>query len=335
MPVTKPITVVPFEPSRANEWTKFLHSSDNGTLFHDLDFLAYHPEGRFDFHHLLFFQGEELIALLPGAIVAHENCRKFISPAGASVGGFVLPPRISVSCAIGICRELQKHMDRMECGQIEFRIGPGYYSRLLAETQSFALAATGFLLQKRWICPRISLPGDGDVAAIVPSAKRRSSVRTALGRDLRVEPAGIDRLPEFYSVLKANRAKHNALPTHTEAELCWLLQHLPERIRLFTCTFENRIIGGTVMFDLNERITYWFYPCHDDEFQSFRVPTVVLFRMFEEYLRRGFSHIDLGPTGDADLSACAYRLNEGNLFFKEEMGGIGHCRDTWVWKKNS
>jgi hypothetical protein len=33
-------------------WRAFLHDSNNATLFHDLDFLGYHPPDRYDFRHL-------------------------------------------------------------------------------------------------------------------------------------------------------------------------------------------------------------------------------------------------------------------------------------------
>jgi hypothetical protein len=81
------ITVHPYEPGQATEWKAFLEASNNGTLFHDLDFLAYHPLERFDTHHLMFRQNGKLIALLPAAIVSEPDDRRFLkSPYGASVG---------------------------------------------------------------------------------------------------------------------------------------------------------------------------------------------------------------------------------------------------------
>jgi hypothetical protein len=46
--------------------------SNNGTLFHDLDFLGYHM-GKFDTQHLMFRQGGRLIAILPAAVVVEPK----------------------------------------------------------------------------------------------------------------------------------------------------------------------------------------------------------------------------------------------------------------------
>jgi hypothetical protein len=115
-------------------------------------------------------------------------------------------------------------------------------------------------------------------------------------------------------------------------ELETLLTRKPDAIRLFICKLAERIIGGTVIFELNDRVAYSFYPCHDEDFAAYRPPAVVLFRILEEYTRRGFRYLDLGPTGDIELSHMGLTLNKGGAFFKHGMGGVGYCRDTWRWQ---
>jgi hypothetical protein len=328
------IDVVPFESKHREEWRTFVTASDNGTLFHDLDFLDYHPKGRFEEHHLLFYDRGELVAVLPAAIVpGSDGARRLASPYGASIGGFVLPQHQQAELTIAICHRLQQHARDLGVAGVDLRIGPSYYNRSAGDSLGFALPAAGFTLAQRWICPVIRLPQRiEEVINVIPSSKRRSSVRTALAKGLLVRPAGIERLTEFYSMLEADRSKHQARPTHTEGELRWLLEKLPDRIRLFICTLDDRMVGGTVMFDLNDRVSYWFYPCHDERFTSYRPPSVVLYRMLEEYTRRRFLYVDLGPTGNMLMGSGPCHLNEGNLFFKQEMGGVVTCRDAWRWE---
>jgi lipid II:glycine glycyltransferase (peptidoglycan interpeptide bridge formation enzyme) len=212
------------------------------------------------------------------------------------------------------------------------RIGPGYYNRSGGDSLSFALPAAGFTLVQRWICPAIRLPqASEEIIKAIPTSKRRTSVRAALARGLRFAAADIERLPEFYSVLAANRAKHQARPTHTEQELQWLLERLPDRIRMFICTLDEKIVGGTVMFDLNDHVSYSFYGCHDEQFNVYKPPTVVLYRTLEEYIRRRFSYVDLGPTGSVVIGGPCH-LNEGNLHLKQTLGGAVFCRDAWKWE---
>jgi hypothetical protein len=327
------IDVVPFEPKHRDEWRAFVAASDNGTLFHDPDFLAYHPAGRFEEHHLLFYDRGELVAVLPAAIVpGADGARRLASPYGASIGGFVLPEHQSAELTISLCHRLQQYARDLGIAGVDLRIGPSYYNRSSGDSLGFALAAAGFALARRWICPAVRLPqAREEVARLIPSSRRRTSVRSALAKGLNVSAAGIERLPEFYSVLEANRAKHGARPTHTEAELRWLLERLPDRVKMFVCTLDDVVVGGTVMFDLNDRVSYSFYPCHDERFDDHRPPSVVLYRMLEEYTRRRFHYVDLGPTGDVIAGGGPCRLNEGNLYFKQQMGGVVFCRDAWEW----
>src|SRR5215471_12773101 len=84
-----PITAEPLGASES-EWERFLAQSANGTLFHDLRFLRYHPEHRFCFHHLIFKQRGKTNALLTGGLAETAEGLMFCSPLGASIGGFAV-----------------------------------------------------------------------------------------------------------------------------------------------------------------------------------------------------------------------------------------------------
>src|SRR5262249_61363849 len=85
----KPASAITVEPLAADEavWENFLAHAPNGTLFHDLRFLRYHPPDRFRFHHLVFQRNGELVALLPGGLASNAERPMFSSPLGASIGG--------------------------------------------------------------------------------------------------------------------------------------------------------------------------------------------------------------------------------------------------------
>jgi hypothetical protein len=67
--------------------SELLARSANGTLFHDLRFLRYHPADRFEFHHLVLRRKGKPIALLPGGLCRAADPPMFSSPLGASIGG--------------------------------------------------------------------------------------------------------------------------------------------------------------------------------------------------------------------------------------------------------
>jgi hypothetical protein len=323
------ITVEKYTPDHAAEWATFLAGSDNGTLFHDLRFLAYHTPDRFETHHLLFRRGTELVALLPAAIVAEPDGRRFLkSPYGASVGGSALKVGEHSATVISIVQSLQGYALARGWAGVELRVGPAVYARRPNENLSYALLARGFVLARRWLCHMIALPNDPTQAVgAIPTHSRRRYARYALRQGVTPLEVGAERLGEFYGVLEQNRAKHGARPTHSLAELKQLLGLVPDRIRLFLYTLRDAPIAGALVFELNTSAAYLFYLCHDERFERYRATSLAVAHVMEQCAARGLRYLDLGPSTFADL-----RLNHGLATFKEEMGGVGFCRDTWRWE---
>src|ERR1700740_2881334 len=87
----------PYRPEDADAWKTFLGDSNNGTLFHDLDFLAYHPPGKYDFRHLIASRANGIEALIPGAV---SKDGVFVSLAGASIGGPAVKKTITAEACL-------------------------------------------------------------------------------------------------------------------------------------------------------------------------------------------------------------------------------------------
>ena len=58
--------IIPFEKSNISEkmWDDFVINSNNGTMFQMQRFLAYHSSDKFDYHHLVIFDGNKIIDTL-------------------------------------------------------------------------------------------------------------------------------------------------------------------------------------------------------------------------------------------------------------------------------
>jgi hypothetical protein len=321
------IEVVQFTPEHYEEWQHFLQGSNNGTLFHDLDFLSYHPHGRFATHHLIFRKGDKTIAVLPAAILESVDGKPILrSPYGASVGGLVLPEHLSMEVTLDLVGCLKEHAVALQLGGIEICLGPGLYLRKPNENLSFALAAMGFELVRRWLCHVVPLTGNSDGALRCLNRRKMQDVRMGLSRGLRPREMGAAAVAEFYDLLVRNKAKHQALPTHTLAELVDLFRRVPGRIRLFLCEKDGREVAGVLVFILNEQVANTFYICHDDAYGEPLATTVLLAHVIEQTARDGFRFLDLGPTTHDD-----WQLNRGLAFYKEGFGAEGFCRDLWRW----
>src|ERR1700674_4816406 len=100
----KSAPAISVEPLGADvsEWDQFLAHSVNGTLFHDLRFLRYHPTDRFRFHHLMLRRDGQPVALLPGGISGTAERPVFCSPLGASIGGPAVAPGFGAEHALNL-----------------------------------------------------------------------------------------------------------------------------------------------------------------------------------------------------------------------------------------
>src|ERR1700735_2164905 len=129
------ISVVPLA-DHEQLWQSFLAHSANGTLFHDLEFLRYHPPGRFRFNHIMLMRGGEPIALIPGGLVGTDKRPIFCSPLGASTGGLVLRAPARVETTLQMVDALQTYARDEGWGGIEITLPPNYYSLETADVVS-------------------------------------------------------------------------------------------------------------------------------------------------------------------------------------------------------
>lgn len=311
-------------PESAVVWQKFLAESNNGTLFHDLDFLGYHAAGKFQTRHLMFYSEGRLVALLPAAAT---DGRILKSPYGASVGGPVLPPGQPALETAELVHRVKQYAVDSGLEGIEMRIAPPFYSCDSDDHLGFALLAGGFQLVRRHLCHVIPLPGDPERVLERCTRSKLRDIRIGLRRGLQPGEVSGSRLPDFYRVLSASRARLGAVPTHSQEQLADLFRRVPAALRLFLCEVDGQTAAGILVFVLNRRVAYTFYIDQDEAFKALRPTATLLMHVAQQMAREGFAYLDLGPTTFDDLS-----FNTGLATFKEEFGARGHCRDTWRWQ---
>jgi hypothetical protein len=149
------IEVRHYAPPRRDEWDNFVLHSNNGTIFHLQRFFSYHPHDRFLFHHLLFYSGGRLIALLPAAITENGTCLE--SPIGASYGGFVLPWEMKYVLNEHLVDALLDYAQKQGFKKILLTHAPPIYQTRLCQDIDYALAFKGFDFDRHYISHAIHL----------------------------------------------------------------------------------------------------------------------------------------------------------------------------------
>ncbi|MFN3821713.1 MAG: hypothetical protein ACK4OO_05210, partial [bacterium] len=132
------------EKFESKEWEDFVEKAVNGTLYHTLRFLSYHPQGRFQHHHIVFRRKGNLIGIFPGA-VREENGEKFwISHPGASYGGPAWLPKLKYHHLEEMIANLVSYAESKGFSAIRITLPPVIYNPYPEQAIDFALWRNGF-----------------------------------------------------------------------------------------------------------------------------------------------------------------------------------------------
>ncbi len=328
--------VVAYDECLASEWKSFLDHSENETIFHDLDFLDSYLKQESVPHHLVVYDHRNVVALFPSIISVDINGSKSLKSPGISriFGGIVTKSGLPGETPVRILCALQDYARAQDIDTIEVRIANKIYNGDSTDLLSFAYMASGFTLVRRWLSMAIPLQNEETPMDCILSKRRRTKIRSSLRKGLTVEIAGVERLAEFYEVLLKTNKRHNTSPVHDFDELEELLLRY-DCLKVFACCLNGEIIGGVLVCEINIRVAYALYICHDEEHSHLSPPSIAIFKAVEYYKENDFSYLDLGACGFAGGDSLELRINSGGFRFKRQMGARPCCTDMWRWSANS
>jgi hypothetical protein len=297
-------------------WEEFVARSNNGTIFHTLKFLSYHPADRFKHHHLVAREKGNMLALFP----AVEQDSTIISHKGASYGGFVVKNGLGIHKIYLVVEHVLTYLKTQGYTKIVLTQPPLIYYSQPNQYIDFALMKNGFRYLKREITAVIPLTVAEPLLRFDADARR--SVKKALREEVRVRIS--DDFKTFYTILEHNLGmRHNVSPTHTSDELLKLKNLFPDDIILFAAFLKEKMIGGIVIFVTNPHVILAFYISHNATYQSYRPINLLFYEVIQWGRMRGFRYLDLG-TFTLNMEA-----NWGLGKFKEKHGARGFLRDTY------
>jgi hypothetical protein len=309
-------------------WSAFVERSNNGTVFHSPDFLDYHPEGRFDNHHLMLESSSgKTMAFVPGAVSQWDDGAWFRSYPGASYGGPVLEDSLGLDRVERMTEALIRYCRQQGFAGIEMTLPPVSYFRRPHNYIDFALVKNGFRYKKRELTAVIDLRRLGEEIDLGFSQSARRGVRKAQKSGLQViEDNDFSR---FYPVLAGNlKERHNVEPTHTLEELNLLAELLGQnRVKQFVSVDRSgEVYAGMIMFHCNPRVTLAFYISHNEEYQAMRPVNIVYREVINWAGKMGYHYLDLGTY------TLNMKVNYGLCRFKESFSARGQFRNTFLGK---
>ncbi len=295
-------------------WDDFVTSSINGTIFHSLRFLGYHPKGRFDFVNLAIAEGDDLVCVVPGGTIRGSDGARFRSPVGASFGGFVFRD-LNLKRIYEIVLSVNSWLSSNGFRGVDLILPPPCYWKQWDEGLEFALKSIGYRM--------VSM----DATCVVDlSALERSDLKPALQRNLRrSQSSGISvrraqDVHGFYEILRCSLAAKHTGPTHSLDEIERLMHLFPDEIVLQEALLEDQTVGGCLIFRCNAMAALAFYICDDPAYRHLRVTDRLLYESAVWLRQLGHRYFDLGTVS---LNA---EINWGLLRFKSKLAGLIHAR---------
>jgi len=320
------LEVIEYDDSRKHEWNEFVEHSNNGTIFHNLDFLSYHPKGKFDERHLMFYKGSskggKLLGVMPMALFHEEGKLVARSPYGASFGGIVVESFLPFEDSEHIVIGLINYLRDLGVAHVYVTPPPHIYHKIASDYIEFNLVRNGATIVKREITSVIDLTSFESDPFEIYAGRNRTAIRKAEKSHLVIKESW-EAVMDFYGILMDTYSYHNKLPTHNLDELMRLRQKLPEFFKLDMAYVESQPIGGALYFICNPRVALLFYDCRKSEYSAHNPVNFLLHWGVLWAKQQGFKYLDLG-TSTEDMQPTY-----GLFKFKEGLGARGVFRNTY------
>ncbi len=314
--------IVEYQSCHRDEWDAFVRESNNGTMFHLMQFLDYHPPARYPFHHLLFKEKKEIIAVLPGGLWKKAV---YESPVGASYGSFVARD-IQVEAALKVVDTFEQYCRDKRIREVYLTPAPFIYQRKFSQNFDFVLMYRGFNYQRHYISHAIKLDRGNDPLASFQKTARRNIRKTTRNPEVTVEIS--DDYGAFYPILLENKKKFEASPTHSYEDLIRLKKLLPDNLVLFLFKLDGKPVAGSLMFVCNPKVALCFYNMLLYEYQHYKPVYRLMYEAVKWATEKGFEWFDIGVSQDTEAeNPMTPSLNL--IYFKEKFNSRGLLRSTF------
>lgn len=318
------LQVIRYNEKYFDKWNKFVEDSNNGTIFHRIDFLDYHKD-RFvsNEHHLIWIKGESIFAVMPFAIFDQEKQRVGKTPYGSSFGGIVVSKKFRLKHAVETYKSLSKYFYSLKLDRIEMTLIPSFYSSVINFNFEYILSKEGYNISSRDVFNVVKLSGTYEDIWDGFDGRARTSIR----KSKKKFDIFLDVKPEdFYPILIEDKHRHNnSKPTHTLEDLIYLKQKFPKRIFFDIAVLKNNgAKAGVCYFICNTNVIMTFYMAQETLALKEDGINVLLEYGFKRGKELNMKYLDFGG------STVGYEIqNIGVANFKESFGATSYLREKY------
>ena len=246
-------TIQPYTEAHADKWDAFvMQHAMNGTFLQTRRFLNYHPEGRFTDASLMFYNGQELCAVLPAAAQTVDGKRMLRSHPGSTFGGLIVGPEmLRAPKLVEMIADLDAYAKEQGFEACEIKLTSDLFSTLPTDALQYALYHAGYTDEVE-IAAYLPVKGKTHEELVAEySFNKRYDLKKCekAGLQLRRIHAH-EELKAFYDLLCWNLQKFDAKPVHTLDELADFHDDRLKDEVVFIGVYdaEERMVAGACLF---------------------------------------------------------------------------------------
>ena len=293
-------------------WDSFVKNSKNGIFMFERDFMDYHSD-RFQDNSLMFYDDNELIALLPCSI--HDN--ELRSHGGLTYGGFITNKDMKQHHMNDCFETLKSYMKEHNIQKLIYKVIPHIYHTQPAEEDLYALYKNKATLLK--IEPSTTI--------ILKNPLKMPKGRKAQISRAKREGVIIEQSNDYKTFIELENnvlsTKHATKAVHTAEELELLKLKFDNEIQLWCAYFQDKMVAATLLF-VYDNIIHTQYMAASDKAREIGGLDLLIKTVMDKYTDSKM-YFDFGISSENN----GLYLNEGLIAQKEGFGGRTIAYQTW------
>lgn len=309
------IVVRRYGPEDEDLWNQFNDKGKNSMFMFDRKYMDYHKD-RFEDHSLLFYKGEELVAVLP----MNKDGKSLVSHGGLTYGGFITNEKMKQNTMDECFDALVEYGNKHNIKEIIYKALPHIYHSQPAEEDQYSLFLKNARIGKIEASTTLNLQNPLKMAkgrkAQVSRAKREGVVVSEL-------TGALDNHKFIDLENEVLFERHKTKAVHSGDELELLHSRFPNNIRIFGALKDNELIAGTVIFEY-AKVIHTQYMAANEYARRIGALDYVINHIIDQYSTKLW--LDFGISTEQDGRV----LNQGLKSQKEGFGGRTTVYQTWI-----
>lgn len=297
----------------AEAWNTFIKKSKNGIFMFDRNYMDYHKD-RFEDHSLMFFDDDELVAVLPASIKDHV----LKSHGGLTYGGLIMGFDLKQEKNLEIFELLKAYLKDNGISSLIYKQIPHIYHKYPAEEDLYGLFRIGAKIFKTEPSTTI------DLSCPIKFTKGRKAqiARAKKNNVIITESNDFDAFIDLENFVLGKY--HNQTAVHTGKELSLLKSNFDDNIKLYVALKDGELIAGGVFF-IYDNCVHSQYLAANDFARKIGGLDLVISTVIDKY-KDTKKYLDFGISTEDNGQV----LNTGLISQKTSFGGRTIAYNTFI-----